>query len=75
MIPMGYEYESLFAYFIGGLVVLLWLVTITVLAIRWIRQSLPKIKMMTVWDWTELSGWLLIISTLTIYDSYLIFYR
>lgn len=74
MIPMGYEYESFFGYLIGGLVVILWFITIITLAIRRLRQSLPKIKMMTVWNWAELSGWLLAISALSVYDSYLIFY-
>lgn len=75
MIPMGYEYESLFSYLMGGLVALLWFITIVTLAIRWLRQSLPRIKTMTAWGWAELSGWLLIISALTVYDSYLLFFR
>ena len=75
MIPMGYEYGSFFSYLAGGLVVLLWLVTIVVLAIRWLKRSFSQIKAMTTWDWAELSGWLIVISILSAHDSYLIFFR
>jgi hypothetical protein len=30
---------------------------------------------MTAWDWAELSGWLLVIGSLTAFDSYLLFFR
>ncbi|KKS43684.1 MAG: hypothetical protein UV07_C0027G0008 [Candidatus Azambacteria bacterium GW2011_GWB1_42_17] len=73
MIPMGYEYESFFAYLVGGLVVLLWFITIVALAISCTKQSLPRIKTMAFWDWAELSGWSLAIGALAAYDYYLIF--
>ena len=75
MIPMGYEYESMRVYLFATVISLLWLITIGALFVRWLKQSFSKLAAMAFWDWAELSSWLLVISVLSVYDSYLIFFR
>jgi hypothetical protein len=75
MIPAGSIGNSIFAYIVGGAMALLWLSVIAVIFVRWLKQSLPRMMTMTAWDWAELSGWLLVIGSLTAFDSYLLFFR
>jgi hypothetical protein len=75
MIPMGYEFESLIALVTGAALALVWLAVIVVLFIQWLCSAAKRMSLMTAWEWVELSGWLFVISTLAVFDSYLIFYR
>ena len=75
MIPMGYELESLIALVTGAALALVWLAVIVVLFVRWLRSAAERMSLMTAWEWVELSSWLFVISTLAVFDSYLIFYR
>ena len=75
MIPTGYDGNSILAYVVAAGVALMWLAVSAVCFSQWLGGAIKRMSLMTAWDWAELSGWLLVIGSLSAFDSYLIFFR